>query len=550
MLSHAKAATNMGTNSIPKVRETAHAINNAVKQSNSARLSRTMKAGTRLMSSYPFPKIPRPKRNALYYNTFYYGSQLKNGIRDRLPPIRGFSQTYQRLNGSSISGQDPRAHHQLIKYLVIVSIGFICYGMTARMYHLSKGKGDEEDEADEDEHAGPSTSIVKPSHSWTFFCYSTLPLNAISRLWGRINSIDLPVWLRAPGYKFYAYCFGVNLDEMKDPELDHYKNLSEFFYRELKDGARAIAKDADLVCPSDGLVLQFGAIDNGEIEQVKGMTYSIDAFLGNATTSKLAAPAHEVCFNHPDEEEVHKRHEEFAKINGISYTLDDIIGGEGKNVTHLKKIYYKEEGDRTVEKAGSAKIAEVASNVTNSTPTKDSDKELFFAVIYLAPGDYHRYHSPTNWVVQLRRHFVGELYSVAPYFQKTLQNLFVLNERVSLLGYWKHGFFSMTPVGATNVGSIKVNFDKDLTTNTKYQSPHYSDSDDELVRVKKHTCYEATYSNASKVLGGFPVTTGEEVGGFMLGSTVVLVFEAPKEFRFDIKKGEKVKMGQSLGRIH
>jgi phosphatidylserine decarboxylase len=53
----------------------------------------------------------------------------------------------------------------------------------------------------------------------------------------------------------------------------------------------------------------------------------------------------------------------------------------------------------------------------------------------------------------------GELFSVSPYIAKRLHNLFVLNERVALLGRWKHGFFSMIPVGATNVGSIKVNFD-------------------------------------------------------------------------------------------
>ena len=43
---------------------------------------------------------------------------------------------------------------------------------------------------------------------------------------------------------------------------------------------------------------------------------------------------------------------------------------------------------------------------------------------------------------------------------KRLENLFVLNERVALLGRWRYGFFGMVPVGATNVGSIKINFDQ------------------------------------------------------------------------------------------
>lgn len=80
----------------------------------------------------------------------------------------------------------------------------------------------------------------------------------------------------------------------------------------------------------------------------------------------------------------------------------------------------------------------------------------FYCVVYLAPGDYHRFHSPCHWTVHTRRHFPGELYSVNPSVTKWFDNLFVLNERVSLLGTWMHGFFSYTAVGATMVGSIKV----------------------------------------------------------------------------------------------
>jgi Phosphatidylserine decarboxylase len=35
--------------------------------------------------------------------------------------------------------------------------------------------------------------------------------------------------------------------------------------------------------------------------------------------------------------------------------------------------------------------------------------KLYFVVVYLAPGDYHRFHSPTNWVAESRRHFAGTL---------------------------------------------------------------------------------------------------------------------------------------------
>jgi len=89
----------------------------------------------------------------------------------------------------------------------------------------------------------------------------------------------------------------------------------------------------------------------------------------------------------------------------------------------------------------------------------------------LAPGDYHRFHSPTDWTIYSRRHVPGELFSVNPSVARWLQGLFKLNERVVYDGEWKYGFMSMSPVGATNVGSIKVFMDEELTTNMKTVDP-------------------------------------------------------------------------------
>jgi hypothetical protein len=38
---------------------------------------------------------------------------------------------------------------------------------------------------------------------------STLPLKALSRIWGRFNELTIPYYLRVPGFKLYSFIFGV-----------------------------------------------------------------------------------------------------------------------------------------------------------------------------------------------------------------------------------------------------------------------------------------------------------------------------------------------------
>lgn len=93
------------------------------------------------------------------------------------------------------------------------------------------------------------------------------------------------------------------------------------------------------------------------------------------------------------------------------------------------------------------------------------NNELYQIVIYLAPGDYHRFHSSAEFLVKSRRYYPGDLFSVNPWLANLMKELFVLNERATLIGEWPHGFFSYCAVGATNVGSIIFHYDPDMVTN-------------------------------------------------------------------------------------
>lgn len=136
-------------------------------------------------------------------------------------------------------------------------------------------------------------------------------------------------------------------------------------------------------------------------------------------------------------------------VKGNDYRLDEFLFG------------YQQEN--------SAVDAMIKSAVGRSNKT-------MFCVVYLAPGDYHRYHSPASFTATYRRHIAGYLEPVDPRYLKNHRDVFKSNERVNVLGDWAHGFFAMSFVGATNVGSIKLHFDETLQSNVaKPQSPYLLD---------------------------------------------------------------------------
>ena len=174
-------------------------------------------------------------------------------------------------------------------------------------------------------------------------------MKAVSRLWGRFNELTIPYYLRVPGFKLYSFIFGVksvrrswerlrpltltSLSEVSEPDLHSYRNLASFFYRTLKPDVRPLDPNPSAVLsPADGKVLQFGTIERGEVEQVKGMTYSLDALLGTSkdpvADARVQSPKKDKQKSvQVGQEDRIKEDEEFAAINGISYTLPNLFSG-------------------------------------------------------------------------------------------------------------------------------------------------------------------------------------------------------------------------------
>uniref|UniRef100_A0A0E0NNH0 phosphatidylserine decarboxylase n=1 Tax=Oryza rufipogon TaxID=4529 RepID=A0A0E0NNH0_ORYRU len=322
---------------------------------------------------------------------------------------------------------------------------------------------------------------------------------------------ELPVFMRPAIYKAWARAFHSNLQEAAMP-LEEYPSLQAFFIRSLKEGSRPIDADPNcLVSPVDGKVLRLGELrgPGTMIEQVKGFSYSAASLLG-ASSSLHGA----------EEEDFSREHTEQsnpADSNAKSWWRVSVA---------KPKLW-----DQTL---------------------LSPKKGIFYCVIYLHPGDYHRVHSPVDWNIIKRRHFSGHLFPQNERAVRTIRNLYVENERVVLEGQWKEGFVAIAAIGATNVGSIKLYIEPELRTNragSKILNSQPEPPDDRV--------YEPVGT-------GVMVKKGEEIAGFKMGSTVVMVFEAPvvskarwredgsgtvtSDFDFCIKAGDRIRVGEAIGR--
>ena len=233
--------------------------------------------------------------------------------------------------------------------------------------------------------------------------------------------------------------YQVDMAEAAQPDIAAYAHFNDFFTRALRSDARPLAA-ARWLCPVDGAISQFGAIDHGQIFQAKGHSYSATALVGG--DSVLAA--------------------QFA-------------GGS-------------------------------------------------FATLYLSPRDYHRIHMPCAGTLRQMMYVPGDLFSVNPTTARGVPGLFARNERVVCVFNTASGPMVMVLVGATIVGSMATVW-------------HGVVNPPRTGRISRHD-YPA---------GQVRLAQGEEMGRFLLGSTVVLLLpEAAPGWNADWQAGGPVRMGQVM----
>jgi phosphatidylserine decarboxylase len=149
-----------------------------------------------------------------------------------------------------------------------------------------------------------------------------------------------------------------------------------------------------------------------------------------------------------------------------------------------------------------------------------------WATLYLSPRDYHRIHFPVGGGVVGWRYVPGYLWPVNAASVRNVRGLFTANERLVTVVDGPVGRCAIVAVGATVVGRVRAYYDPTVPlTNLPGAAPRAHDYPTPI-----------------------PVTKGQELGAFEMGSTVIVVFE-PGRVRLDARlvPGARVRVGEPIG---
>lgn len=150
-----------------------------------------------------------------------------------------------------------------------------------------------------------------------------------------------------------------------------------------------------------------------------------------------------------------------------------------------------------------------------------------FATVYLSPRDYHRVHMPVTGTLREMIYVPGKLFSVNAVTTRQVPRLFARNERAVCIFDTEQGPVAVIMVGAMIVAGIETVFAGQVTPQPT-----------EITRTR--------YDRVEPVV----IEKGAELGRFMLGSTVVMLFpEGACDWEAGLGAESPVRMGQPLGKV-
>ena len=148
-----------------------------------------------------------------------------------------------------------------------------------------------------------------------------------------------------------------------------------------------------------------------------------------------------------------------------------------------------------------------------------------FATLYLSPKDYHRIHMPCAGRLLRMIHVPGDLFSVNPLTARGVPGLFARNERVVCVFEGEQGPFVLVLVGATIVGSMATVWHGVVNPPRPGHLREWRYEDQQLL-----------------------FRQGDEMGRFLLGSTVVMLFPANAlTFNTDWSPQRPIRLGEKMG---
>ena len=149
-----------------------------------------------------------------------------------------------------------------------------------------------------------------------------------------------------------------------------------------------------------------------------------------------------------------------------------------------------------------------------------------FANLYLSPKDYHRIHMPCDGKLERMIYVPGALFSVNPITARGVPNLFARNERVvCIFNSREHGQFVLVLVGATIVGSMATAWHGVVNAQRTGRVAEWSYADQDIT-----------------------IEQGAEMGRFLLGSTVIMLFRTGAiEFNDHWAPERAVRLGELMG---